>query len=230
MFERLFATGSADVLAGTHRVDEPPVEGGRWPVTVVSLVDDASAARLDDWTSQLVPLVGPDHFLTGRAQAVHLTVRSLEPYREAAAVSDPIVPAWMAALDATTAECVAEPMLLHHTGFTLTSGTVMAQLEPADSRPWQLMANLDAHLGELGWYEANEPRTIWYANLIHFTGPISDPAALVTWVEQRRRIDPTPVWMDNLSLVRSRHRGWTSAEHGPEQAMVPELWHQSRWC
>lgn len=229
VFDQLFTTGCTDILVGNHHVDQVPVEGGRWPVTVVGLPDEESAERWDDRTTELLPLVGPGHFLTGRAEAVHVTVRSLEGYREAASPDEPIAARWIQAVD-RTAQALrgAGPLRLSHTGFTLTSGTVMAQLEPVDDRSWQLMGELDHQLGELGWYEAGQPRDIWYANVVHFAGPIADRAGLISWVQRHRRIDPEPVVLNNLTLVRSRHQSWTAADGSPEQAMMPEVWHSAR--
>jgi hypothetical protein len=48
---------------------------------------------------------------------------------------------------------------------------------------------LDAELGEHGWFGAGFDRRIWYANLVHFTGPIARPQELVDWVAGRRSRD-----------------------------------------
>ncbi|GAA3767766.1 hypothetical protein GCM10022225_62770 [Plantactinospora mayteni] len=53
-FDRLFGRGRDAVLAGTHYRDSPPVDGGRWGLSVVLLPDPACAARLAAVTAELL--------------------------------------------------------------------------------------------------------------------------------------------------------------------------------
>ena len=85
-----------------HRCDSPPVEGGRWPVSVVLRPsDDSELSRcLDVLTSEAAVLAGPGHWHTGRTGSAHLTVRALETYRHEVAPSDPLIQRYRAALQA----------------------------------------------------------------------------------------------------------------------------------
>ena len=91
-FDRLFAEAVPLIRAGRHQRDRPPVDGGRWPVSVVLRPDHASAERLEQAMTEVVEgLAGPRHFRTGIADSVHFTVRVLEGYREAAGRKDQVV-------------------------------------------------------------------------------------------------------------------------------------------
>src|SRR5688500_19101338 len=92
VFDRLFSDAVPALLAGDHRQDEPPVDGGRWPVSVVGIPDEPARDVLAGVMREALALAGPAHFETGRADASHLTVRALEPYRKAAAPENPITP------------------------------------------------------------------------------------------------------------------------------------------
>lgn len=63
---------------------------------------------------------------------------------------------------------------------------------------------LAEELGADGWFEHEYDRDIWYATVVHFTGPIDDPAALVDWVATRRRLDlgVATVGEAELSMLR----------------------------
>lgn len=205
VFDRLLE-GSVDVvLRGEHQRDEPPTEGGRWPVTVVCVPPQAIRARLDGLMREALVHAGPGHFLTGRPDSSHVTVRALEPYRDAAAPTDAVTSDWLAAL--VRAARSTPPLEFRLTGVTLTRGGVMAQLETVDDEPWAFMHRLRDELGSLAWYEDQwMERNIWYATLVHFAAPLLDAKGLVDWVGRHRAIEPVEFIVDAASLVRSRHR------------------------
>jgi hypothetical protein len=162
---------------------------------------------------------GPGHFLTGRPDVVHLTVRALEPYRHAAAPADPVTAEWIAALD--RAARATAPLRFRLTGVTLTQRSVMAQVETVDDAPWEFMSRLRAELGPLAWFEDQwMERNIWYANLIHFAAPIRDARTLVDWVARHRSLEPVEFIVPSATLVRSRH-----TRLDDEQFMAMEPWH-----
>ena len=83
VFDRLFGDAVPALLAGTHRRDEPPVDGGRWPVSVVCIPDEQTRDVLACVMDEALIHAGAGHFETGSTDASHVTVRALEPYREA---------------------------------------------------------------------------------------------------------------------------------------------------
>lgn len=218
VFDELLERGVAAVMAGTHQQDTPPTDGGRWPVTVVCVPPLHVRSRLEGLMREAIALAGQGHFLTGRLDTSHLTVRALEPYRDAAAPTDPVTGDWVAALGRAAA--ATPPLPFRLTGVTLTTVSVMAQVEPLDDEPWRFMRRLREELGHLAWYEdAWMERNIWYANVLHFAAPIRDAAGLVDWVRAHREIEPIEFAVEAADLVRSRH-----TRSGDEQFMAMESW------
>lgn len=219
VFDRLHAEGRAAVLARRHGQDVPPEDGGRWPVTVVSIPPPSTRTTLERWMGEACGLAGPGHFLTGRSDASHITIRALETYRDAAHPEQAASRAWASAM--RTAADDTAPLRLRLTGVTLTAGSVMAQLEPEGDAPWTFMERLREALGEHAWFEDQwDGRDIWYVNILHFAAPIADPEGLVAWVDARRQVDAEEVCLDSVSLVRYRYR---SSAAGRLMAMEP-------WC
>ena len=218
-FDRLFDDAVPALLGGAHRRDEPPVDGGRWPVSVVTVPGPEVRGVLAGLMAEALAHTGPGHFETGRSDASHLTVRALEPYREAASATDGVSGQWVAALDEVGR--ASAPVTLRLTGVTLTVSGVMVQAEPVGDAPWELMRRLRAALGPLAWFEDQwQERDIWYSSILHFAAPVLDPAGLVGWVEQNRASLGLEVTLDSLSLTRFRYREADGRRH-----MAMEPWH-----
>lgn len=81
-FDRLFLHAEPAVLNQQHKRETPPVNGGRWPVSVVLFPEPTMALVLDQVMEEALPLAGPGHFHTGLAGSSHFTVRALEYYRD----------------------------------------------------------------------------------------------------------------------------------------------------
>lgn len=62
-------------------------------------------------------------------------------------------------------------------------------------------------LGDDESFEAGFVRDIWYATVVHFTGPLADPSALVGWVAARRDLDLGETCSAEAEVVRWRHNG-----------------------
>lgn len=218
VFDRLFDEAVPQILSGRHRRDEPPVDGGRWPVSVLARPPVPVRARLESLMREAAQYAGQQHFQTGRADSVHLTIRALEPFRAAADVGDPAVDAWSGAL--ARAAAATEPFPLTVTGLTLTTGGLLAQVETHDERPWRLMERLRTELGDLGWFEDGMRRDIWYCSLLHFTHEVAEPGLLVEWVRARRAMPPVRFEVSSLELVRFHHTSLGEQGH----YMRPQTW------
>ncbi|GAB3816379.1 hypothetical protein [Kribbella italica] len=205
-FDQLFAAAQPLITTGHHGVDTPPVENGdRWPVSTVFRLDPADpvAERLDDLTREAAAIAGPGHFQTGQLGSAHLTVRALERYRELVPPDDPALLRYTEAL--RTAAAQIPPTTFALTGLILTRGTVMVCAHPLDDHADHLQKLYAATLGPDGWLEGNEPRDIWYVNLIHFAGPLPTPTTLIDWVTTRRNLPIGELTVDTTELVRFRH-------------------------
>jgi len=223
VFDVLLEAALPAVLDGTHQRDGPPIDGGRWPVTVVARPPLEARAVLEALMREALAHAGRGHFVTGRQDSVHLTIRALEPYREAAAASDDIVGRWCDPID--RAARLTPPLRLTVTGVTLSRVGVMAQVEPADDEPWRFMDRLAAELGELAWFEDQwMRRNIWYATLIHFADDVADPRGLIEWLHNHRTINRVDFAITAVELVRSRHAPMDPADPTSEQLMRPETW------
>lgn len=188
IFDRLFEQGSRAVLAGEHVVDAPPVlPGERWGPSVCLRPDERAAPALASLSEEAIGYAGQGHWPTGAARSSHFTVRVLDRYRGDLTPDDTMIRRQAAAMGRAAA--AAGPVRLRVTGLTLTPASVMATADPVGRSAEVFAQALAEELGEHGWYEADFDRSIWYSNLVHFTGPLGAPRALVDWVGARRRHD-----------------------------------------
>lgn len=215
-FDRLFAEAAPMIRAGLHQRDSPPVDGGRWPVSVVLRPDLAMAMRLAQTMTEAEGLVGPGHFRTGVADSVHFTVRALELYREAVGEEDEAVQRFARAMR-RSARGVG-PIELDLVGLTLAPGSVMACAYPVDDNADRFMDLLKGELGDDAWHEAGFARDIWYATILHFAADIAHPVELIEWVAQRRGLALGRTVIDTAELVRFRYE-----EGALERLMRPHV-------
>jgi hypothetical protein len=202
-FDRLFAEAVTPIQQDLHQRESPPVERGRWPVSVVLRPDHASAERLEHQMTQVEKLAGPGHFRTGITGSVHLTVRVIERYREAVGEDDEAVQRYARAMSRAAGQ--VEAIELDHIGLTLAPGSVMVCASAVDDNADKFTDLLKDELGADAWREAGFSRDIWYANILHFAGDIAQPAELIEWVVQRRELDLGRAVIDTAELVRFRY-------------------------
>ena len=205
-FDRLFVEGQPAVSAGEHRVQTPPVEGGfRWGLSALLRPDPSSAEHLDRVAREAADLAGGDHWVTGAAASSHLTLRSLEPWRDTIAEGDPLVQRYAAAL-AVAVDGIG-PLTFRVVGLTLTPGSVMACAVPSDGGADQLAHAYGEALGADGWHESEFTREFWYLNLVHFADAIQTPDRLVKWVADRRDQEITTITVEEVQLAQWRFSG-----------------------
>jgi hypothetical protein len=205
-FDRLFAAGSRAVLDGAVRCEKPPVDGGtRWGLSVVLRPDRGAAPVLARLTDEAMALAGAWHWPTGTADSSHFTVRSLERPRESVLDGDPAIARYLRALRAAAAR--SKPIGFRLSGVTMPDSCVMACAEAVDGAVDDFAAALAEELGGDAWHEDGFNRDIWYATLIHFTGPVDRPAELVEWVRERRRADFGSSTAAGAQLVQWRFGG-----------------------
>jgi hypothetical protein len=202
-FDRLFAEAAPLVSQGEHQCETPPLEGGRWPVSIVLRPDRSCAERLEKLMTEAERSAGPGHFRTGTSGSAHFTVRVLERYREAAGEQDEAVRRYAEAMGRAAGKVGS--IALDLVGLTLSPGSIMVCAQPVDESGSRLMDLLRDELKDDGWREAGFRRDIWYANILHFAADIARPATLVEWVEERRDLDLGHAVLDVVELVRFRY-------------------------
>lgn len=203
----LHGLGRTAVLAGRTRADVPPTPArARWGLSVIVRPDEATADRLAAVTDEAAALAGPGHWRTGDRASSHLTVRDLEPYREPIRVDDPDLARYDAAL--REAGGSSRPVGFAMTGVILTPGGVAAVGTPADGAAAGLRAGLASLLPDR--YLADYRGDAWWSSLLHFTGPILAPAALVAWVDAHRSTVLGAFVADEACVVRYEHRQTTT--------------------
>jgi hypothetical protein len=217
-FDQLFESAAPLIATGTHQRDTPPVEGGRWPVSVVLRppANSTLSHTLDHLTTEAASLAGPGHWQTGQAGSAHLTVRALEYYRPVVDPDEPVIKRYQAAME--RAATTARPARIEVTGLTLTPGTVMASAVALDDQAPLLMSQLAEELGDDGWHERDYGRDIWYFNLLHFTTDIPHPTQLIDWVHANRTTNFGQITIDTVELVRFHH-----SPDVPRPHMRPEV-------
>jgi hypothetical protein len=201
-FDALFARGREAVLSGSHYRDTPPVDGGRWGLSVVFVPDAEAMQRLAAVTDEALSFAGLRHWPTGAPDAIHFTVRAIEARRNA--IDDALIARCAAALARATD---ATPVQLRLAGLTLSPSGVMACAYPTDDAADRFAERLGRELGDDGWFEAAFHRDIWYATLMHFTGDLANPAGLVEWVAERRQMDLGVTTAEKAELVAFRYTG-----------------------
>ena len=204
-FDELFELGRDAVLSGTHECDKQPVDGGRWGIAVILKPGATLTARLGEITKEAMRLAGSHHWPPGSPGALHFTVRALEWFRSEVRGDDPSVARYLAALERTAKR--VKPVSLTVQGLTLTPSCVMACAAPAGPTAGDFAQALAEELGADGWLEQDFHRGIWYATLVHFAGPIDEPAALVDWVGRRREALVAQAVFDTAQLVRYTFNG-----------------------
>jgi len=204
-FEQLFIQGSAAALAGTHHREVPLFDGGRYGLSVALLPTDEDARRLGELACEASEVAGGGHWLTGSAATVHFTVRALEAYREHRSAGDSFVARVGEAVARAAAR--SRPVRFRLGGVVLTGSGVMLCAHPLDDAPDALAAALAEQLGDDALFERDFDRTIWYAMLLHYAGPLGDARRLVQWVEERRDLDAGEITLGTLDLVRWRYNG-----------------------
>ncbi|WP_152360216.1 hypothetical protein [Microlunatus speluncae] len=130
-FHELFDETVPLIIEQRHHRERPPVEGGRWPVSVVIFPDRDLGDRLDTITRELIKLAGPGHFHTGILGSAHLTVRALERFRSEIPEADAAVARYARATRAVASRTAGFPVTI--TGLTITPSAVLAGVPPAGS-------------------------------------------------------------------------------------------------
>ncbi len=220
-FDQLLDESAPLIIEQRHHREQPPVDGGRWPVSVVIFPDRALGERLDALTGELIKLAGPGHFHTGRSGSAHLTVRALERFRATIAENDPAVARYLRATRAAASRTRSFSLTI--TGLTVTPSAVLAGVGTGRDQVDQLTATLADELGPDDWLERDYVRSFRHLSLLHFGAAIAHPRDLIDWVADRRGLTIGSMTATAVDLIRSRHRVLDDGQLMQPERLIPSV-------
>ncbi|MFD9944646.1 hypothetical protein ACFWYW_15500 [Nonomuraea sp. NPDC059023] len=172
--------GRRALLDGESTHDLPFTEGSpRWGMTTILRPTGPALDRLESLARAAGEAAGPGHWTHGRG-VLHVTLRSLEAYRQVIPAADPALLTFAAAL--RTAARGLPPVRMRVEGVSPHAGGVLAFAYPEDDTIWTLQRRYDEALGVRGAFES-WPRERWYISLVHFAAPLTDPKKVVAWCD-----------------------------------------------
>ncbi|MEO3875644.1 hypothetical protein ABGB18_43260 [Nonomuraea sp. B12E4] len=203
-FVEFRAKGRAALLSGQATHDLPMVEGAqRWGLAAVLR---PTGEVLDRLTGLSATIEAPGHWVHGR-RTLHLTLRSLEPYRHEVPAHDPLRRAYACAL----AEAVAglPPARVRLVGVSPHAGGVVACGYPQDDALGTMWRRLARGLAARGVkdLEHDRVRDRWYISLVHFAAPLADPHKIVEWCDAHAGTDFGVAELTRAEIVQYVHTG-----------------------
>ncbi|TDC99197.1 hypothetical protein E1292_32635 [Nonomuraea deserti] len=198
------ARGRAALLSGRATHDVPMVEGGRrWGAAAVLRPQREIVDRL---TELAATIEAPGHWVHG-GPALHVTLRSLEPYRARIPEDDPLRRAYAAALaeaaDGLPGARVSLRGVSPHPGGVLVCG------HPEDDTLVTLWKRFAHALESRGVrdLEHGRVRDRWYVSLVHFAVPLADPRPLVEWCDAHADVALGTAELATAEIVQFVHTG-----------------------
>jgi hypothetical protein len=213
------ADGGAAVLANGHVAPDPlPVDGGlRWGIAAVLRLRGRSPA-LTDAAAALARLLGPSHVVHA-PDALHVTLRQFEPYRERIAADDARLHACAAVVASFAADTA--PVTIALRGLIVSStGVVVAGWPRVDLQRLRLDLHdrLDAAHVPMTGPEADRSRLrdTAHASLAIFGGPVARHVELAALAADHADADFGTCTFDDVSIVgyRRTHDAVSLIDHG----------------
>ncbi|MEV4172016.1 hypothetical protein [Nonomuraea sp. NPDC049709] len=203
-FAEFRARGRAALLEGAATHDDPMVEGARrWGAAAVLRPEGEVVDRMTELAAT-VPALG--HWVHG-GRTLHVTLRSLEPYRARIPEDDPLRRAYAAAL----AEAVEglPPVRLRLSGVSPHRGGVLVAARTEDDA-LVTMRKRFAHAMEscgIRDLEHGRVRDRWYVSLVHFARPLANPREIVEWCDTHADADFGVAELPTAEIVQFVHTG-----------------------
>ncbi|MBF8186803.1 hypothetical protein ITP53_13835 [Nonomuraea sp. K274] len=203
-FSEFRAKGRTAILAGRTSHDIPMVEGAtRWGAAAVLRPTGEIVDRL---TELAATIEAPGHWVHG-GPALHVTLRSLEPYRDRIPEADPLRRAYAEALKEAAADL--PPARLRLAGVSPHQGGVLVCGHPEDdtlSIMWKRFAHALESRG-IRDLEYGRTRDLWYVSLVHFTGPLTNPHELADWCDRHADTALGVAELPTAEIVKFTHTG-----------------------
>ncbi|WP_433437056.1 hypothetical protein [Nonomuraea sp. CA-141351] len=193
------ARGRAALLADQATHDSPMVEGARrWGAAAVLR---PSGEVLDRLAELAGTIEAPGHWVHGR-RALHVTLRSLEPYRDRIPAGDSLRRVYGDALAEAAAGLA--PARVRLAGVSPHAGGVLVCGHPEDdtlATLWKRFAHAMESRGVRD-LEHGRVRDRWYVSLVHFAAPLADPLRIVEWCDAHADVDLGTAELDAAEIVQ----------------------------
>ncbi|MEV0383361.1 hypothetical protein [Nonomuraea sp. NPDC050643] len=203
-FAEFRARGRAALLDGRATHDLPMVEGARrWGAGAVLRPEGDVVERLTELAAS-VP--APGHWVHG-GSTLHVTLRSLEPYRARIPEDDPLRRTYGDAL--TEAATGLPPVQVRLAGLTPHQGGVLVYGHLEDDTLLTLRKRYAHALECRGVRDLEHGRTRdrWYVSLVHFARPLANPRELVEWCDANTEADFGVAELTTAEVVQFTHTG-----------------------
>lgn len=208
-FTAFFAAGRDALLSGRTTYDRPMVEGAaRWGATAILRPVGTVLDRLSELAREAGTVAGPGHWAHG-ADCLHVTLRSLEPYRSVIPADDPLRRSYVDALREAAAGLPPVEVVLR--GVSPHAGGVLAYGHPADDTLVTLQKRFAHGLAARGVrdLEHGRVRDRWYVSLVHFAEPVpvTSAEAIVGWCDERADLPIGVAELAAAELAQAVHTG-----------------------
>jgi 2'-5' RNA ligase len=204
-YERLWISARQDLARGQISPDPIPVVGGpRWGISAVVRPNLDLSTRLTTVAEELGPLGGHGQLILGPGE-LHVTIRTLETYRETVGAGDPAVHLYAQLLRAVVSRVGPPPISFR--GLTANHSGVFVQGWPTDDTLTRLRTELQDATVDAGLAvgpEEDTPRVTAHMTVMMFREPPIRPAALVQYIEENRYTDYGTLLPTDCDLVRYR--------------------------
>lgn len=216
-FAEFRAKGREALLSGRATYDSPMADGSpRWGAAAVLRPEGEVVARMTDLAATLD---APGHRVHG-GRTLHVTIRSLEPYRTVIPVDDPLRRAYGAAL-AEAAEDLP-PARAYFAGVSPHPGGVLVGVHPLDETLDTLRKRFAGALDSRGVRDLDHGRVrdLWYVSLLHFAAPVTDAGRIVEWCDAHAGADFGTAELPTAEIVQFVLTGTTVRVDSLEQVTL----------
>lgn len=203
-FAEFRADGRAALLSGRATHDVPMLEGARrWGAAAVLRPEGEAVARM---TALATTVPASGHWVHG-GPALHVTLRSLEPYREKIPEDDPLRRAYGDAL--AEAAGGLPPARVYLAGVSPHQGGVLVGVHPLDETLDVLRKRFAHALESRGVQDLEHARVRdrWYVSLVHFATPLQNPEEIVEWCDTHADTDFGTAELPTAEIVQFTHTG-----------------------
>jgi 2'-5' RNA ligase len=205
-----------------HPEPDPVPGDSRWGVSALLRASISEPLRSLARAAQEIGQAAGDHQVVYGVQDLHVTVRSIEGFREDITPDDPAVERYAQIIEEEVLGDRAFPIRFR--GVAPTRSGVIAPGFPADRALQRLRERLHPRLAAeaiVTGPESRAPRRLVHASLLLFTDALADPTRTVATLESYRSSDFGIVIFDRIDLVRYERTPTEVRIHRLRRIVIP---------